>query len=71
MQWINDFWFKELQAELMSTPEWAKAEHMEMNVPEKELWQYGGDVVPPLQKHRRPGSVYLALTGALSRFLKL
>ena len=49
----NDLRYKQMQNKIMNMPQWAKAEHMEMSVPEKELWRYSGDVMCPSQKHRR------------------
>lgn len=41
-----DIRFREFQQRNLNIPEWAKAEHMEMIVPEKELWKYGGTSPP-------------------------
>ena len=45
----NDLRYKQIQNKIMNMPQWAKAEHMEMSVPEKELWRYSGDVMCPSQ----------------------
>ena len=66
----NDLRYKQIQNKMMNMPQWAKAEHMEMNVPEKELWQYSGDAMCPSQKHRRRRGVLLTLTMALGRLFR-
>ena len=69
----NDLRYKQIQNKIMNMPQWAKAEHMEMSVPEKELWRYSGDAMCPSQKHRRHRSVLLTLAmapGRLFRFIK-
>ena len=33
----NDLRYKQIQNKMMNMPQWTKAEHMEMSVPEKEL----------------------------------
>ena len=38
----NDLRYKQIQNKMVNMPQWAKAEHMEMSVPEKELWRYSG-----------------------------
>ncbi|MGO4948106.1 hypothetical protein ACTQ50_17340 [Blautia sp. Sow4_E7] len=47
----NDLRYKQIQNKMMNMPQWAKAEHMEMSVPEKELWRYSGDAMCPSQKN--------------------
>ena len=58
----NDLRYKQIQNKMMNMPQWAKAEHMEMSVPEKEFWQYSGDAMCPSQKQRRCRGVLLTLT---------
>ena len=57
----NDLRYQQIQNQMMNMPQWAKAKHMEMSVPEKELWRYSGDAMCPSQKHRRQRSVLLTL----------
>ena len=69
----NDLRYKQIQNKMTNMPQWAKAEHMEMSVPEKELWRYSGDAMRPSQKHRRCRGVLLTLTmelGSLFRTIK-
>ena len=69
----NDLRYKQIQNKMVNMPQWAKAEHMEMSVPEKELWRYSGDAMCPSQKHRRRRGVLLTLTmelGGLFRITK-
>ena len=47
----NDLRYQQIQNQMMNMPQWAKAKHMEMSVPEKELWRYSGDAMCPSQKH--------------------
>ena len=55
----NDLRYQQIQNQMMNMPQWAKAKHMEMSVPEKEFWRYSGDAMCPKQKHRRHRSVLL------------
>ena len=66
----NDLRYKQIQNKMMNMPQWAKAEHMEMSVPEKELWRYSGDAKRPSQKHRRHRSVLLTLSMAPGRLFR-
>ena len=69
----NDLRYKQIQNKIMNMPQWVKAEHIEMSVPEKELWRYSGDVMCPSQKHRRHRGVLLTPSmapGRLFRFIK-
>ena len=69
----NDLRYQQIRNQMMNMPQWAKAEHMEMSVPEKELWRYSGDAMRPSQKHRRRRGVLLTLTmelGGLFRITK-
>ena len=45
----NDLRYQQIQNKMMSMPQWEKAEHMEMSVPENELWRYCGDAACPSQ----------------------
>ena len=47
----NDLRYQQIQNQMMNMPQWAKAKHMEMSVPEKEFWRYSGDAMCPSQKH--------------------
>ena len=62
--------YQQIRNQMMNMPQWAKAEHMEMSVPEKELWRYSGDAMCPSQKHRRHRSVLLTLTMELGRLFR-
>ena len=66
----NDLRYKQIQNKIMNMPQWAKAEHMEMSVPEKELWRYSGDAMCASQKHRRRRGVLLTLTMELGRLFR-
>lgn len=63
----NDLRYQQIQNQMMNMPQWAKAKHMEMSVPEKEFWRYSGDAMCPSQKHRRHRSVLLTLPMAPGR----
>ena len=63
----NDLRYQQIQNQMMNMPQWAKAKHMEMSVPEKEFWRYSGDAMCPKQKHRRHKSVLLTLPMAPGR----
>ena len=63
----NDLRYQQIQNQMMNMPQWAKAKHMEMSVPEKEFWRYSGDAMCPKQKHRRHRSVLLTLPMAPGR----
>nr|MBQ4454397.1 hypothetical protein [Clostridia bacterium] len=43
---------KELQPQI---PSWAKAEHMEISIPQKELWRYSEDPATHKKKHKKNG----------------
>ena len=43
--------YQPVQNQMMNMPQLAKAKHMEMSVPEKELWRYSGGAMFPSQKH--------------------
>ena len=66
----NDLRYQQIRNQMMNMPQWAKAEHMEMSVPEKELWRYSGDAMCPSQKHRRHRSVLLTLAMAPGRLFR-
>ena len=38
----NDLRYKQIQNKIMNMPQWAKAEHMEMSVPEKSFGDIAG-----------------------------
>ena len=38
----NDLRYKQIQNKMMNMPQWAKAEHMEMSVPEKSFGDIAG-----------------------------
>ena len=63
----NDLRYQQIQNQMMNMPQWAKAKHMEMSVPEKEFWRYSGDAMCPKQKHRRHRIVLLTLPMAPGR----
>ena len=46
----NDLRYQQIQNQMMNMPQWAKAKHMEMSVPEKELWRYSEE---------RDGTIYV------------
>ena len=43
---------KDLQAQI---PSWAKTEHMEISIPQKELWRYSEDPATQRKKHEKSG----------------
>ena len=49
----NDLRYKQIQNKMVNMPQWAKAEHMEMSVPEKELWRYSGDRIKVRKEHMK------------------
>ena len=63
----NDLRYQQIQNQMMNMPQWAKAKHMEMSVPDKEFWRYSGDAMCPKQKHRSHRSVLLTLPMAPGR----
>lgn len=46
------FRMKELPPQI---PSWAKAEHMEISIPQKELWRYSKDPAIQKKKHKKSG----------------
>ena len=43
---------KDLQPQI---PSWAKAEHMEISIPQKDLWRYSKDPAKQRNKHKNSG----------------
>ena len=43
---------KDLQPQI---PSWEKAEHMEISIPQKELWRYSKDPAKQRNKHKKTG----------------
>ena len=56
----NDLRYKQIQNKMMNMPQWAKAEHMEMSVPEKSFGDIAG-MLRALHKNTEGAEVCFSL----------